>query len=59
MFLDFLPQVHVSESSFAPVAGLTTGVGKGKSIFNGEFHIDEESTLSAKKGYDRNCFPKG
>ena len=48
----------MSETSFASVAVLTTRVRKGKCIFSGEFHTEEESTLSAKTEYDRNCFSK-
>lgn len=62
--LGFLPQVHVSGTSFAPVVVLTTGARKGKYIFTGGCYIKEVSTLSAKnrlqpqlffKALGRNC----
>lgn len=58
VFLDFLPQVHISETNFALVARLTTGVRKGKYIFIGECYVEEENILSAKTNYDHNYFSK-
>ena len=58
-FLDFLSQVHISETTFAPVDQLTTGVRKGKYIFIGEFYVEEKNILSAKTNYSHNCFSKG